>query len=249
MSQLLYKLGIRPGSTNTSLGRVTLLRPVPLLYFLKSGRMVRVEAHPQKGGNRSHACEMWMRWGPLPQALCIWGGDLHSGFSGSSKSCLRRALQPHPLVIPHEWPVLQYPDVPADRQTTLISSPLSQLPPHGLNPPGSLSLRHLRSLFLSFYILRVIMLGNNIKTALKIINKVREGSWILRDRNRKLRLKWPTKERKGKVSAEGKRKSNFCQLSHEHHYFITIIDPKTETPVATSTPYDSVPKFHSPLPS
>lgn len=100
--------------------------------------------------------------------------------------------------------MLQYLDVSVNKETKLITSALRQRPLRGLEPPGSLILRHLWSLFLSCYTLKVTMLGNNIKISLTI-NKVREGSWRLRDRNIRLRLKWPTEERKEKQVPKAKR--------------------------------------------
>lgn len=144
------------------------------------------------------------------------------------------------------WPVLQYLDVSVNKETKLITSALHPHPLRGLEPPSSLILRHLWSLLISCYTLKVTMLGNNIKISLNI-NKVREGSWSLRDRNIRLR---PTEERKRTAGTEGKAKSNLHQLLHEDHhrvsqqYFL-----KTETPVATCTSYGPVSKVRSPLPS
>lgn len=144
------------------------------MYLLKSGRTVKLEAHSQRPRNPHRLVDSKCSVDASPDPHLEW--DLHSGFSHGSKSCLRTSLQPQPLVLPHLWPVLQYPDAPMDKQTKPITSPLTQLLLRGLSPSGSQILRQLQSLFLSLYILKVITLCNNIKISLNIVNKAREGS-------------------------------------------------------------------------
>lgn len=157
--QLMYKLGIyRAGSTNTQWA--------PFLNSLKSGRRSVLTLKELRVPHR-HVTSKCSVDGFLSPAPWEWGFalGLFMQLEILCQDCSPASSFDHPT-----WPVLPYLDVSVDRQPKLIPFPLHQHSHRGLKA----TLRHLQSLLLSHYTIKVTMLGNNIKISLNI-NKVREG--------------------------------------------------------------------------
>jgi hypothetical protein len=120
-----------------------------------------------------------MQCGTLPSP-CLFGG----GVGSQAFHCL--SILPQDCSIGVHWifpkmtsdPVYRYPCGQAINQNHLHCS----LSPRLNNPEAS------QKSILSLYILNVIMLGNNVKITWNTMNKVKETSWMPRDRN--MKQKW-----------------------------------------------------------